>query len=252
MAVDMRKKKIEQSAKRAREDVLYSYILSAFGLCILLELFLIPLYRTFYATDAYALEFYLRKFWWLGLLPAAACGLWLGLDRRGKKKHTLPIWGLLFFLIGTAMALLMGHYRHQAAKAGCIALPILAVLYCVYLIYQREFFMTALSFGASILALVLFRGAGGMTAYLLAAAVLVALFTVWSALSLRWGGRLWKNGPRLFRPKGEWAVLFTAYGLSLLCLLGAWLFGLTFAYVAIISLAVLAFVAAVYYTVKIL
>ena len=252
MAVDMKKKKMEQSARRAREDQLYSYILSAFGLCILLELFLIALYRTFYTTDAYALEFYLRKFWWLGLLPTAACVVWLVLDRRGKKKRTLPIWGALFFLIGSVMALLMGHYRHQAAKAGCIALPILAVLYCVYLIYQREFFLTALSFGLSILALWLFRRGIGGSAYLLAALAVVLILTLWSALAARWGGRLWKGGPRLFGPRGEWAVLFTAYGVSALCLLGTLLLGAAFAYVAIIALAVLAFVAAVYYTVKIM
>lgn len=248
-------KKAEQAARRAKEDKSYSLILEAFGLCILLELILIAFYRTFYTTDAFSLEYYMRKLWWLGLLPAAACGLWLGLWRRKGKKWMLPAWLLVFFLLASVMTLLMGHYRHVGAKLGCIGLPVLAVLYCIYLVYQREFFMTALSFSGAILALWIFRrGPNGVNsgALLLGVLLAVLVFCIWSAFSCRLGGRLWKNGPRFFPRKAEWPMLFAAYGLCLCSMAGALLLGTGFAYAAIIALGVLTFIAAVYYTVKML
>lgn len=248
------KNKVERAARRAREDKVYSLILSAFGICILLELILISLYRVFYTSDAYGLEFYLGRLWWLGLIPAAGCVLLLVLKKDSRKLRSLAAWGLVFFLIAAVSALLMGTWRHLGAKACCIALPVLTVLYCVYLIYQREFFMTALSFAVAIVTLWAFRRtpAGLSGGALLGALALILVFCVWSAVSCRLGGRLWKKGPQFFPKKAEWPVLFAAYGLCLCSLAGALLFGAGFAYAAIFALAGLVFVAAVYYTVKLL
>ena len=83
------KNKAERAARRAREDKIYSLILSAFGVCILLELILISLYRVFYTSDAYGLEFYLGRLWWLCLIPAAGCVLLLVLKKDSRKLRSL-------------------------------------------------------------------------------------------------------------------------------------------------------------------
>ena len=87
----------KSAARRAREDRIYSLILAAFGICIVLELFLIALYRSFYSGGGRGLERFLGQLWWLGFVPAAGCGLWLFLRKRIGQKYTLQAWGLVAF-----------------------------------------------------------------------------------------------------------------------------------------------------------
>ena len=251
MAVNSKKKQVDKAAKRAREDRIYTQILCAFAVCILLELVMISLYRTYASSDAYALEYYLKKLWWLCLIPGALCAGGAVLAKKRSGKVTLPVWGAILFVVGGLCLMLAGWYRHNGAKAASILLPVAAVLLCVYFVYQREFFMTALSFAGTIFALWLFRRSA-MTGLLIAMLVLAAVFAVWTMLARHWGGRLWKKGPRFFRKDSDWAVLMAAYILSILALVGALVFGAAFAYAAMFAVAVLIFVAAVYYTVRML
>lgn len=254
-------KKEERAEKKRREDQALNRVLWWFGGAVILE-FLLLLLNRFYinfdlggASLAYGLAQALRVLVWVSLAAAVGCGVWWLLRRRKGGKSFLPgaltvVFGALFLC--SAVSVL---WRTVGVQFLYLSVPASAVLALIYYLYQREFFLVSLQGVLALLAMWGYRKlifVQARTAYLLlglCAAGAVALMGLTLALQ-RGDGKLGKR--RLVAKKANYALLYTAGGVTLCALLAAVLLGATAAYWTLFLVMAWLFGAAVYYTVRLM
>lgn len=142
-----------------------------------------------------------------------------------------------------------------------LLVPVLAILYLVYFIYQREFFFVA---SVSVLgcftcwALSKLLGNGGYVGlpYVvggLCAAVLIAVVVVALIFRAR-GGRVKVAGREIafFKPGARYTAIYIACAVIAACIIASFIFGAFIAYCAFFVVAGLLFIFAVYFTVKLM
>jgi hypothetical protein len=250
------KSKIEKSKK---EDELFYRMLAAFVIALILEITVVTLYRRYCAGANYrpVLRTIMWTFLWLTAIDGAAFIASL-VTKRFKYLRSLFALGL--FLFGCAVFLrLVNLYGLLTLKIGCIACPVILLLYISYLIYQPEFFMTFLLSALGVFTIWITRRVYyinyykhlyvmfGVSLFILATAI-VTFFAMKNKGVL--GKGEWRL--RVFPPRTSYLSLFITYGLTLL-LFGIYLiFGPPIFYPVMVVFAGFLFVSAIYYTVKLM
>ena len=176
---------------------------------------------------------------------------------RDRKPLVNRIGGVLtgvgVFFAFTSVA--MRHYYPTSVTVLCVMVPVLLLLGIIYLFYQAEFSLQATELAMALGALVLLNRSGSMAVKVCAAMALVGIAVLLGCtLALRkHDGALQLRGDavRLFAPKADYRL---ALGVPALCLVAviASLAAPTAAFYATWVLAIVAFVLAVYYTIKLM
>lgn len=254
-------KKETREEKKRREDQALNRVLWWFGGAVLLEFFLLLLNR-FYINFghgdtalAFGLSRMLQVLVWVSLAAAVACGLWWWLSRRKGNKTFLP--GALTVVAAALFvcALVSSVWTAVGVQFLYLSVPATAVLALIYYLYQREFFLVALQGVIALFAMWSYRkliAAQPRLTYVLmalCAAGVVAISALAFALQ-RKDGKLGKR--RILAKKANYAMLYAAGGVTLCALLAALLLGATAAYWALFLVVAWLFVAAVYYTVRLM
>ena len=192
---------------------------------------------------------------WIALAVLAA-GIALFV-MRGKKAWFAKAGGALAcvgaFFAFTSFA--MRHYYPVSVTVLCVAVPVLLVLGIVYLFYQAEFSVQATALAMALGALALLGRSG--TAAVKACAVLALLGNaalLACTLMLKKSGGVFERGGKKLRVFGASADYRLTLGVPALCivLVLAALFAPAVAFYATWALAIVAFVLAVYYTIKLM
>ncbi len=241
-----------------REDQMFNRILVAFGIAIVLEVIFVMIYRYYYRgntqpnTAALVLGL-------IALAAAAACGLTF-LTAHGRAHHAKALGvGVLVSLGAAAAFLLMYRFGTFAASFCCIICPLVVGLYLVYTVYPREFFLLAIGAGGSIVALWLVRRYWETVPYrsylllgLLALALILILLGTWLAGRHKGVLHLGRLRLRVYATKGGRIPLAVTLGVALLLTVLTLILGPQVAYVGQLILGGLIFIAAVYFTVKLM
>lgn len=186
------------------------------------------------------------------------------LSLRGKKFAGRARMGLdlAFFMAALAFCcLFMAFYYSAAVRVLYVAVPAAAVLYMIFLVYQREFFIISLvsacgGFACWALSRLYAGSATAGTArrfavVCLALTVLIALFFILVRKNggiLKFGGA----GAAILHANASYRFIFVTCAAVALALAGALIFGSLAAYYAMFILFGYLFVMAVYYTVKLM
>ena len=189
-------------------------------------------------------------------LAALAIGIVL-MFLRGQKPWVAKTGGVLTacgaFLAFTSVA--MRHYYPVSVTVLCVAVPVLLLLGIIYLFYQAEFSVQATELAMALGAAVLL-GRSGSAAVKLCAALAICGITallICTAMVRKNGGVIRLNGETLqvFGPKTDYRLTL---GVPVLCLAAAAaaFAAPTAAFYATWALAIVAFVLAVYYTIKLM
>ena len=189
-------------------------------------------------------------------LAALAAGIVL-MFLRARKPWVTKAGGVLTgcgaFFAFTSVA--MRHYYPTSVTVLCVMVPVLLILGIIYLFYQAEFSVEATELAMSLGAAVLL-GRSGSAAVRLCAALAVcgvtALLICTLAVKKNDGAlTLGKETLRVFGPKTDYRL---ALGVPVLCLaaVAAAFAAPTAAFYATWVLAIVAFVLAVYYTIKLM
>ena len=193
----------------------------------------------------------------LSLVLAAACAAAAALLRRHKAlRYVLGFLAALGLLTAASCAALRAYW--VSAATACYYLWIAAaLLYSLYLLYQREFFviafLTAVAGGTFYLLSHSVRSTGAVAATIVLV-VLSVLAAVVTFLTARSGGvlTLGKKKLQLFPAGFSPLPLYLAAALWPLCALCALIVGSTFAYYCIYAAVGGALVAVCYYTIKLM
>ncbi len=260
------KDKLKDEQKR-NEDKSFYTMLTAFATALVIELVLVTLYRKYYAGAYYG--FTLRTFMFVFLGITAAAGVaFIVAAVTCKFKYLKPLFaaGFVFFAMAVEIRLI-NIIGLAAIKVGCIACPVLLVLFLIYVIYQPEFFMTALVGTVSMFAVWMTKTAfflpilfNGRNYYLIGAAafiVLLAAFTFIVKLNKGFFGKgKWRF--RVFEPKTSYTAIFISLALmfalvALFLVFELLLFKVLLVYkLVLIVLAAYVFGSAIYYTIKLM
>ena len=189
-------------------------------------------------------------------LAVLAIGMVLMLP-RGRKPWTAKVGGVLTgcgaFFAFTSVA--MRHYYPTSVTVLCVAVPVLLLLGIIYLFYQAEFSIQATELAMALGAVVLLGRSGSAAVKLCAALAIcgVTLLLICTAMVRKNGGTMKLNGETLqvFGPKTDYRLTL---GVPVLCLAAAAaaIAVPTAAFYATWVLAIVAFVLAVYYTIKLM
>ncbi len=192
---------------------------------------------------------------WIGLLLLIA-GVVLYVLRE-KKPWFASLGGALaaagvFFAFSS---FIMRHVFPTSVTVMCILIPVLMVLGIVYLFYQTEFSVQATALAMALGAIALLSRSGSSRVKACAILALIGIAALFAATLLL------KKADGVFHAKGRRLRLFPAgmdysltLGVTALCLVLvlAGLFAPAVAFYAMWALAIVAFVLAVYYTVKLM
>ena len=176
---------------------------------------------------------------------------------QGRKPWTAKVGGVLTgcgaFFAFTSVA--MRHYYPTSVTVLCVAVPVLLLLGIIYLFYQAEFSIQATELAMALGAVVLLGRSGSAAVKLCAALAIcgVTLLLICTAMVRKNGGTMKLNGETLqvFGPKTDYRLTL---GVPVLCLAAAAaaIAVPTAAFYATWVLAIVAFVLAVYYTIKLM
>lgn len=250
------KAKLDQ---RKKEDAVFYKMLAAFAVALILEIMIVTLYRR-YSDGANYRPILRTVMWGLLWLTAADGAAFIAALVTKRFKYLRSFFALGLFMFGSAVFLrLINTVGILALKIGCIACPVVLLLYICYLIYQTEFFMTSLVSTLGIFTIYITRRVYYINYYKHLWVMLgVSLFILVSAIitfaAMKNNGLIGKGRWRLmvFEPKTSYVSLFITYA-SALALFGLYLvFGPPLFYPVIIVFAGYLFVSAIYYTVKLM
>lgn len=256
----MSNKKKDISAQSHYEDeVLNRTLLWIGGVAILIMLLLLT-NRFFinYRADEIQLAYSLTK-----ILPIlSGVGIVAGLVSAfmawsaHKKEAACKWWVALAAFCGTlgVMLLLVRYFREWGVQVMCAVLPAAAILALVYYLFQREFFVIALTCVVGMMGLWMVRKLGENHA-VLCYAVLAAAAVVLAAVALltRWiqnAGGMWKSKRILSKNASYPMVYITCVVIAVLLLIALFAGNLAF-YLMFPAVAWLV-VMAVYFTVKLM
>lgn len=194
---------------------------------------------------------------WISLALAVVSGLAAVLLRNRKTLRYLLVFAGVVFLLSLASCVLLHTYWVTAA-AGCYYLWIAAaLLYSIYLLYQREFFFVALVTAVAGGTFYCISHAYGSAAAILCAVVLVILSVLTAALTFTLAKNegkltLGKKTIPLFSPNFSAYPLYIVSVLWALCAIAALILGSAFAYYCIYAAVGVSLVAVCYYTIKLM
>ena len=176
---------------------------------------------------------------------------------RGRKPWVTKAGGVLTgvgaFFAFTSFA--MRHYYPTSVTVLCVLVPVLLILGIVYLFYQAEFSVQATALALARGALVLLGRSGSTTVRVCAVLALVAIAVLFvCACVLRKNDGVLTLGSRKMRVFSANADYRLTLGVPVLCfaLVIAAMFASGVAFYATWALAIVAFMLAVYYTIKLM
>jgi hypothetical protein len=163
-------------------------------------------------------------------------------------------------LLLSAACLIMALFNLDGVRVLYAVLPAVAVLYLIFYTYQRDFFFLATLTGLGVFTLWFMRSQTYMVntgwQWLAPMAVAAALLAVAAGLTLlRKHGGLLNAGKirlRVFAAGTKYRFMYAGCGLIAVAVLLAFLFGNAMAFYLIFVLFGLLFIAAIYYTVKLM
>ena len=197
----------------------------------------------------------------LGLLGAAA-GIWwyISAVKKGTFKPTSVFNGI--FVAGVcivlALSCLLVMYSYVVAKRIlCVFFPAAAILFLIYSVYQRDFFMICLLLFPVTGIFWLFSRTANRGVALLALIVGLVLCAVGLALFLMTAKnkgilKLGKNKFSLFTKDSSKSHFIPLYAITAAILIAAFIFTSPLAKLAIIASIAYLFICVIYYTVKLM
>ncbi len=238
------------------DDRAYYKILAAFGAAAVAEIFFVTVYRRLYASGGES-DISGAMYVLAGILFAAciACISVSIAKRKSRKRMSAQFLGLsVTVLLLSAASLLLARHGMTAAKLLCILCPVVLLLYIVLIIYQREFFVTALLCAVclfAVWAVKSYRGGG----YALASLIIMLLLSALAAAAVFAQGRLGHAGKtKLFvyeSPQSRLLLLVTCV-LTALATVCTYVWPQAISEIAVIIVSAYLFVSAVYYTIKLM
>ncbi len=192
---------------------------------------------------------------WVGL-AALIVGIVLYVKRTAGKWFgplggTLFVSGLFFAFTSEAMR----HVYPVSVTVLCVLIPVLLVLGIVYLFYQAEFSIQATALAMALGALVLLGRSSSVRVKACAVLALVGIAVLCAcSLLLKKNNGVYVQGERclrLFPVNADYRLVFGVLALCFVLVIAA-LFAPTTAFYATWALAIVSFVLAVYYTIKLM
>lgn len=254
----MAKKSIskKKALRQQQEREALNHILNVFLLGLAAECYLFGIYRFHSGGSVNSFLLWdniLRVLSIAGVAVAVIAAIAAVVMRKKNKMLRISvITGLCALFVGVT-SWIMTRFVDTGAVALCIAVPVVTILGLIYLLYQRECFVsTTLLSGSLFTVLVCGKGLVGSWSTLITAcaiAVVVGLIavTVVIALIRKNGGKL--RDVRIFSADCSYAVLFAVCALCAL-IISAVLFMPTLSFYLTWALVVLLFADLAYYTVK--
>lgn len=257
--VDVRRDRREE--KRRREDQALNRVLLWFGGAVLLEFLLLLLNRFYINYDpnglnlARGLAVFLKGLMWVSLAGLAASAVWLAAAWRRGGRRFAPTLCLAVCLALFLCAFISRVWTAVGVQFLYLAVPTVAVLALIYYLYQREFFIVAAQGALTLMCLWAYRRLMASHTWvvygLFAAAFLLTVGTLVFAALLRRRDGMWGKRRVLGKDAG-YLPLFLSSAVSLCALAAGPALGLTVAYAAIFVVMAWLFIAAVYYTVRLM
>lgn len=255
--------KKQREERRRQEDKALNQGLIWVGGAILLEMALLLVKRWYFeyllsdsaAIDRmFALDKILRVTRVGGPFLAAACLVWLVVQLKSKKKAVLPTVLAIVFAVLALCAHVTLAFRENGMQMLLLLVPALAGIALVFYLYQREFFLSALAAGLSVVGLWIVRVRAGFSFEVALSLLGIALVLAATLLAKRGGGQISVAGIRIqVLPKGTSCTLALCTCLAALAALGAAaVLGAAAAYYLIILMLAWLFGLLVYYTVKLM
>jgi len=168
-----------------------------------------------------------------------------------KVGGTLTCLGAFFAFTSVAMR----HYYPTSVTVMCVLVPVLLLLGIIYLFYQGEFSVQATELAMALGAVVLLSRSGSMAVKICAGLAIVGIAALFacSATIKKNGGVLKLSGEnvRLFSAKVDYRLVLGVPTLCLAAVVAAMAVP-TAAFYATWLLAIVSFVLAVYYTIKLM
>ncbi len=252
-----------RAEKAQREDQALNRALIWFGSAIAVEALILLVkryYVDYWAGEAGIALFLLKMFPILAIVAAVACVggvFWTIQNAKNEKKMTLSVVLTVLAAVVAVCSTVFALFTGEGVKAMLVLVPVVAVLALVYYLYQKEFFVVAVSGAAALCALGWMRQEGwSVKVYLLGLAALVVI-CLCIALTLylkKDDGVATVSGKRIrvFAKHANYKLILGACGVVAILLVAAMLMGATAAYYLMFAVVALLFVMAVYYTVKLM
>ena len=254
--------KKQREARRHQEDMALNRGLLWVGAAIILEFLLLLINRYYinFRVDeasvnlATALHTLLKVVRIGGAAAAVLCLVWAVLRFQKGGKLVLPVvltaaFGALAICSHVTLA-----FQGTGVRMLFLLVPAWAGLALVYYLYQKEFFLSAVAVGLSILGLWCVRFGGALT--LESGLIFVGILVVSAAtLWLKKSGGAVKYGERelqLLSKNASYPVVLVSCLASLLALAAAMALGASVAYYLIFLMIAWLFALLVYYTVKLM
>ncbi len=249
---------LDRQARRESEDRSFNKMMVWLCAAAVTEIFFVVVNRFF--IHARAGEAAGLPMWSGFLLVMSAAGIVLfvicfamGWKKRKEGSDAVLPWalGAAFLTAGVGCFIVRGGGQ-TAMRLVLAAVPGLAVLSLVFYLYQREFFSCVLTGELGILALLIFRSAGGFCGTYLAALLLAAAvgaLCTWFHFVRR------KKGGAEKRPAGgdmNWLACGVTAAVAVVLLLCPVFLGGAIAYYGIWALGAWLFILAVYFTSKLM
>ena len=209
--------------------------------------------------------FWVRNAALLAGVLAVGYRIFMLIKKEGKPMRAITPMGLAVFSFLVAIFCHIEYaYPQVVFRFVIFAIPAVTVLYIIFYIYCREFFYSALALFSSAIVFYLtyreqylnatsFEKSTNGTLLLMIAMTFVVLLTVLIDLVLRKNDGKLKLGKRSFQllPKDfAYPYVYLVLGFVLLGMVSCLLLGYTAAYVMMIASVVVAFLYAVYFTIK--
>ncbi|MBR3560638.1 MAG: hypothetical protein IKN81_03800 [Oscillospiraceae bacterium] len=199
---------------------------------------------------------YLGVMRWAALAVLAAGVVMMTL--RGGKPWVKKLGGLLTgcgaFFTFTSVA--MRHYFPVSVTVLCVMVPVLLLLGIIYLFYQAEFSVQATELAMALGAVILLGRSGSAAVKVCAALAVcgIAALLICTAAAKKNGGALRLGGEtvQVFAPKADYRLSLGVPVLCLAAVAAAYYAVPAGAFYATWALAIVAFVLAVYYTIKLM
>ena len=252
-----------RAERTQREDQALNRALIWFGGAIVAEALVLLVkryYVDYWAEEAGIAQFLLRMFPILAVVAAAACAgcaFWTVQNVKNEKKTTVSVVLTIVSALVAVCATVFALFTGKGVKAMLVLVPVVAVLALIYYLYQKEFFVVAVSGAAALCALWCMRlDPWSVKIYLLAVAALIVI-ALCIALTLylkKDDGVLTVMGKRVrvFGKATNYKIILGACGAAAALLLASMLLGAAAAYYVMFAAVALLFVVAVYYTVKLM
>lgn len=252
-----------KSDKTLREEQALNRALAWFGCAAVVEaltLLVKRFYVDFYGGEAGIAQFLLRMFPILAVVSAlvcAGCVFWMIRNAKNEEKNRLPAVVAVITAVVAVCSTVFAVFVGDGVRAMLVLVPVVAVLALIYYLYQKEFFVVAVSGAAALIALWWMRQTiWTMKIYLLAvvALVVIVLCMAFVLFLKKSEGVLTVAGKRIrvFSKSANYAAMLVACALMAVLVVAALLLGPTVAYYLMFGVVALLFVMAVYYTVKLM